>query len=451
MGIEKLTVSLQSGVLADTYTIEQLFDEPLGTAHAGYVYGFPLNCTVRSKSSNLAGRYTLRGDYDISEKLKRYLNTSHTNAAAIMTDIATQLGKTAVINIDNHNTAKQPINTSVMQVLSDLFGWTASLPHQFVNVYLRGDVLHVIQRGKETSSYTLQKFCPARLGEETVDTLMDAAAGSPFVYGEAPEVEDEDEETRYFSGIFSFGGALVQFVNGLNVLTIIGNGVGTSGSTRVINSYNDKLLMETTTQSWGDDEDQCSNSQTTFSYGTYDGVCYTSTATTTTRKGSASIGSGDIESVSVTYYVPRGFGKFGQHVENSQYFYTQSGAFSHIETTSQDSVGEAPAGEASQWTQDTAQKSATVSAPSASIARNPISGNHIPAADAATVQRYATGLEWLDGKARYELEGECLDEHIVDFDQTVTVIGKTWYLESNQFVIGPGAAVRQSLKLVRWE
>ena len=84
------------------------------------------------------------------------------------------------------------------------------------------------------------------------------------------------------------------------------------------------------------------------------------------------------------------------------------------------------------------------------ISRNPFGDINIPVTDTETLQRYATGLEWLDGKTETILSVDCFDEHIVDFDQAVSVMGQTWYLQSNQITIGPGAKAKQSLELVRW-
>ena len=86
------------------------------------------------------------------------------------------------------------------------------------------------------------------------------------------------------------------------------------------------------------------------------------------------------------------------------------------------------------------------------IARNPVASNHIPVTDVATLERYAAGLEYLDGKTEYILRLECYDDHICDFSETIDVMGKTWYLQSSSIVLsGTQPHAKQILELVRWE
>lgn len=448
MALERLTISLQSGVLADSYIIEQMFDENLNTAHSGYIYGFPIACTVRQKSFNPATkRYSLTGDYDISEALKKYItfSTAATDASTIMAAVATQLGKTASVSIDSHGVRRMSEQTTVMQVLSSLFGWTSAIPHQFVNVFLRGSVLHVLQRGKESSSYSPTNYDIKSVSERKLDTLMDECNWSPEIIG--------DPDGTYYNGTATFGSTSITYTNGYVTQVVTTDDTTTFGySADTADSPDDnKYLVSKTNHK---NVSNATTVTTTYTYSTYRGIEYLAAETEAeTMYVNSQYPSVTVRS-RVTNYYPMQSGFYGAttNEESWVYSYAYTGGTwvqtqeSHtIGATQQQIVEGRPGGPVTPR-----QRSGEENTPTVSIAHNPISSNHIPVTDTITLQRYADGLVYLDGKTEYSLRMDCYDEHICDFDTTFTVMGYTWYLQSNQIVLGPGAKAKQSLELVRW-
>lgn len=125
-----------------------------------------------------------------------------------------------------------------------------------------------------------------------------------------------------------------------------------------------------------------------------------------------------------------------------------SSVYSRKTTRSQISEGR-PGGQASPYTVGKAASSGTVT-PSVSLSYDPISPSQIPATDTTTLQRYADGLVYLDGKSERKLKIKCWDEHVVDYDNTVTLMDLVWYLNTNTITVS-GEGIVQDIELVRWE
>lgn len=458
---ERLTISLRSGTLADAYSIDHLTDAALGTAYSGSLYGWPWGCTVRSKTHAHAGRRTqLVGDYDISETLKRYItfSTAATQAGAIMDVLAAQLGKTAAVSIDSHGVRRMSEQTTVMQVLSSLFGWTSAIPHQFVNVFLRGSVLHVMQRGKESSSYALQAYNIISQSEKTIDTLMTESLWDPKIIG--------DPDGTYFSGTVTWQGASVTYVDGYVTQVVAGSTVttfGYSSDDQTDPDSDDRYIVEKSETGEGHFP-----YNTVYSYASHKGSLYLAEESQTEYLNAADYqpwyaGVWLPLSVKSTTYIPLGNGFYAyrnvtqQNAFHASYYGSGFGAPGWYPTegyttgwtagpaTVTNSISEGrPGGKATPR-----ERGGEENTPTVGILYNPIAANHIPVTDTTTLQRYADGLAWLDGKTEYALRVECYDAHVVDFDQTVTVAGHTWHLDANQITID-GKGIRQALDLVRW-
>lgn len=436
---EKLTIDLSPGSLADKYTVDHLTNAPIGTAFAGLLYGWPWGLTVRGRNNTVNGRYQLTGDYDVSELLKQYLSfsTSLTSASAIMGAVATQIGKTLSVSIDDHSVNSLTNETTLQDVVSGLFDWTAAVPHRYVNVFLRGSVLHVLQRGKESSVYTPVKYEIDNDNDVLVDTLMDTSLNSPKITGDSITYETGGSSV-YMSGTFQFGNASVTFANGLNVQTVEDADDGTTTTTNSFDA-NRYIMSKTVTAVSGANTNETT---TTYSYGTYQGLPYMSSCVDVSKKN------GDTKQKTETNYAPLGFDFYGQHQATYRYV-TVDGVQTWKRTSDTSSVSEGrPGGQASPYTISKEATSST-STPSVSIARNPISSSHVPATDTATLQRYATGLEWLDGKTKRTVRLRCWDEHVIDYTERVSLMGLEWYLNDNQITVS-GTKIEQSVELVRW-
>lgn len=447
--VERISIDLKSGTLADNYSADMLSDKALGTAYSALIYGWPLNFTIRDKTySPSNGRYSFGGDHDITELLKKYItfSTAATDAATIMAMVAAQLGKSLAINIDSHGVRRMSEQTTVMQVLSSLFGWTSEIPHQFVNVFLRGNTLNVLQRGKESGSYTLINYKPGSLSERRLDTLMDSANWEPKIIG--------DPDGTYQNGTFSFNGVSITYTDGYVTQVVTSEDITTFGySADLPDSPDDNKYLLSKSNS-----KNVANSTvviTTYNYQTYRGIEYLAAEVEQEHMNVNSQYPDVIVRQRVTSYYPMQSGFYGMQSQEKSWQYSYIYVDGHwVQMLDQLVVGPIqtqmaegrPGGPVTPR-----QRAGEENTPMVDIARNPISSNHIPATDTATLQRYADGLVWLDGKTEYSARVECYDAHIVDFDQTVTFMGLTWYLQSNSIVMtGQQPHPKQTLDLVRW-
>lgn len=433
---EKMTISLRSQTLADSITLDHLTDAALGTKYSGTHYAWPWGCTVTRKTAQ-GKRYALTGDYDIAAALRQYVTMAAGtyDAENCMVALASQLDKTLSISIDNHYINFPGSEVTIMDTLSNLFGWTSAVPHRMVNVFLRGSTLHCLQRGKEASTYTPVKFNVLSQSQSRVDTLMDTAIGTPKITGEAWTDETEAHSTLY-SGTFTFGNASVTFSNGLCTEVVEVNGATTTTTT---NTYGSGYITSTDVVVSGDKNER---TYTEYTYGTFENLPYKSGEITLGYKNSV------LKSKSETNYFPLGLGFYGQsNTSYSAKVVDGSDVFTRTSASSSVSEGR-PGGKASQFQIQRAATSHTVT-PSVTIATNPIAPAQIPVTDVVTLQAYADGLTWLDGKTEYRMQINCYDAHIIDFVEKISVAGSTWYLDANTIVVGKAGTV-QTCELVRW-
>lgn len=446
--LERLSIDLKSGVLADSYTSDQLSNIAIDTAYSASIYGWPVNYTVRNRSRALAtGRHTLGGDYDISELLGRWINFSGdaTDAVTIMGHVAAQIGKTLSINIDNHGVRRMSAQTTVMQVLSTLFGWTSDIPHQFVNVFIRGGALHVIQRGKESGTYELQSYNAISETDRKIDTLMNSSDWEPKIIG--------DPDGTYLDGTFEFNGVSITYDNGYVVEVVTSDDVTTFAySADTDDSPDDNKYM---TSKRNQKNGAGIYTRTGYNYLDYRGTPYlASEIEQDVMYVNSKYPEVIVRQRGTTYY-PMQAGFYGSQSSEQSWVYgysffagvwVQTLQSTTISATQTQVIEGRPGGPVTPR-----QRSGEENTPTVPIARTPRVSNHIPATDTETLQRYANGITWLDEKTEFTLRVDCYDAHIVDFDKTVTVAGDVWYLQSNQILLGPKATPGQSLELVRWE
>jgi len=440
---ESLTIDLKARTLADTCTIQTLTDAPIGTAYTGTIAGWPWGCTVRGRQA-VAGRYQLTGDYDVSELLKQYItfDTGLTGAVDILTHVAGQIGKTPAIEIDDHNINPLNSQTTLMDCVSSLFSWTAAVPHRSVNVFLRSGTLYAIQRGKEIAHYSLVKTGTPTFTETLVDTLMDTSVNSPTITGDSV-ISTSSGSSSFFSGTISFGNSSVTYSGGLCVQSVVTDADGSVTTTAYSYSGNRYILSETVTVTGAG----AGSTATTYAYGTYEGQAYM-----TQKLVSVHDGTGTEKSRTESAYYPLGFNFFGLQEVQYTSKKDKEGVTTTTRKASRSSISEGrPGGQASPYTISRAAKTTTTT-PSVSIARNPIAAAHIPVTDTATLQRYADGLTYLDGKSQIACQVDCYDQHIVDFTELIQYAGESWYLESNRITLSAQAAGnKQTLELVRWQ
>ena len=136
-------------------------------------------------------------------------------ATEIMRNIATALGVAADVRIDDFT----PYNLSgdqkitYVDLLNTLFSWTSRLPQRQINVFIRDDVLHVIQRGKEDSVFDISDLPHSRpnINKKLIRSLWSSPKGEDGESSKSGYFENDptieylyDEVQEPFSGTISF-------------------------------------------------------------------------------------------------------------------------------------------------------------------------------------------------------------------------------------------------------
>jgi len=426
---EKMTISLQSMTLADSYAIDRLTDTALGASFSGTLYGWPWGCTITKRTSALQ-RYKLTGDYDVSVALKNYIGfpLRLTGAGEIMDHVAGELGKSASLSFDDFSVRPFDSQATLMSCIGSLFSWTSQIPNIMVNVFLRGDSLHVLQRGKESSSYELVQCGPPAVSEEIMFTLMNQSSTVvTSIAGDnlSVEVNDPGSAAHFFSGTLGFGDASVSYTNGLVVHEVY---TGTGG-------------VVTTTYQW--------SAVFPPAVVTHKVVAVTGGSTTTTNyQYSAPWG--------VAYLV-----RESETVEDKDYKviktsikrFTDVGNDSFKCDVEENGVlvsSQIVKGSPVQLSGPGANKKYITSSARVSVtSRVPVGGSNFPVTDAGSLNRIADNLLWLDDKTQQTVRVTCYDSHVCDFTETIIFAGSTFYLNSNVVNVTP-QKVWQDLELVRW-
>lgn len=452
--IVSLSIGLQNQTLADSYQIDTLLDAPLGKVYAGTLFGWPWECTLQSKQFDPASkRWSMRGDYDVADTLKKYIefDRSARAASSVLAALAGQLGKTLVNLTDDHGVRRMSEQAAVMQVLSSLYGWTAAAPNIMTNVFLRGDTLYAVQRGKESASYTPVKYNITGVSQQKLDTLMNSGKWSPQIIG--------DSVGEYTNGTIGFNGCSITYEDGYVTQTIDADGVVTNygwGSDEPDDPDVQKYLA------WKSVSTPTFPAVTEYRYGVWKGEKYLAAEITTIAgKASWTVSGQTTYTPELVFYrkiinhAPIGNGfysSWGSETNNSWSFSLIGSKPIYILNESVTTELKAQVSEGRPGGAVTPrEQSAEDTTPKIDVAHIPFASSHIPVTDETTLTRYYNALAALDGKTEYKMTIDCYDEHIIDYTETIVIDGVTWYLDGNSILLSGDKPYRkQTVQLVRW-
>lgn len=395
---------------------------------------------------------TVSGLYDIDDILNKGIHNlfnptilaTEVKAINTMQAIAGVLGKTLNIDITDFYPADFPTTPTGKDLISALFGWTDKIPQRQVNVFIRGNVINVLERGRETETVEVTKYANVTMSKKKIRTLQDAldVAGIEIagtIAGKPPQ-KDAPTPTNYISGIFINGDTSITYANGLvtkeshtvkgveevttyaysssmppayltakHTITTTTTGtppVSTYGSINVAYSYNNEKLVKEVEEHYKGDK---------------------------------------LDMKRITRHYPLGQGMWGTSIEEDD------------ETTYGGISQGAPGGKANGYS--IAQESAKPSTPEVNN-RNPptytVPGNPYakylgswPVTDLASIMRIANEIIWLDKKTEIRVTLDAYADTIFDLSKTISWQGDVFYLESNNVTVDPDKTV-QRLELIRW-
>lgn len=428
----EISIGIQKGTLTDTFEMTTPMDLPLESAIQGKILDFSYHfLAYESSASGLMHKIT--GMYDIDKLLYTpftyhvpfYFNHTYT-AKEHAKQVAHILGKKLQIAIDDfvpeNNYAG--MGATIQNIIGGLFGWLGNLPQRWINVFLRGDTLYIIQRGHEPHTIDITNTKHSR---PTVERKLMRSVWSGE--GSRKAHNRKGIEPLPFDGTIHFGEAECTYRGGLLVHEVMETSEG-----NVVTSYDYdfdgylKSKIMTTAEN---------TVTTTYEYAYTGNDRYLATETETTVSNSNSSDT----STTVTQHVYIGNGWYGTSVFHD-------GAFQSSSVSS----GK-PGGKASKYVLDQSNLnlgSKYDDKDSGSLIGAALFDTEFPVKDEETLIALTRDIEWLNRKIEEKISMDIWQyEHIIDFTDKVVLNGYTYFLESNQVTKTP-TECRQTVELVRW-
>lgn len=535
-GATAVNITLSERTLSDNFQIEVCRPLEINDAVRGQLLDYPFHFLVED-TEQTEMRQSVKGRYNIDEQLYTwfYLPTPRINvggteysvpagsivkrsdnkvvllyptATKLAHMIAGYLGLEADIKIDDFHPSNIDGDNKITyaDLLSAVFSWTSRLPQRQINVFIRGGVLHCIQRGKEENVFDISDIPHSRptVNKKLIRVLC-------FNPNKDSDDDDDDEGRKIpYTGTINFSTTKVSmgyhYVNGLlhrEWYRSVTDKTADSAAVTYSSSVDYKYLTPSSTHANKSEliDNQDGTAEIVTSYDR-DTVYYTaskkqnSEATEYADDGSVTV----TKTVSSTNYEYRSLGSevylFAEHEDTTVYEYTKGSGSFHVVSTnditehkSRDTyhvpVGNgwyaqqvyengvfmganlsqgAPGNSVSQYMVNQIQRGWTSIEVSYNNYGNQgdelssIVDDSFPVRDAAVKAHLNEDLRWLHRKIQetvtVDLTPEVINgvprmKHVVDFTERVRLDGKEYYLVSNKIMFTPRKFV-QKLQLVRW-
>ena len=255
--VTSFSVTLREKTLSDVFEFQAAHDFNINDAINGQLLDYQFNFLVEEiDQKDLVKSFT--GMYDVDELLYSKImldeeqvtdtDTAISSASNFVTAMAHYLGKTEDIHIQDFEpyNMEPNQNTTYKDFLNDLFGWTSRVPQRQINVFIRGDTLHCIQRGMEESVIDISNFPHSRpsYNKQLLRTMWNHGDYDPS------DSREDDDSAIPFSGTIRFGDfwnyTALTYSNGLLISEInTVNNEKIKSSTTVNYTYTSTLNHET--------------------------------------------------------------------------------------------------------------------------------------------------------------------------------------------------------------
>lgn len=426
---QSISINLEKGQLSESFEMVTPYDLPLEASINGRLLDFDYKFKVYQTSGTGLMR-TITGMYDVDRLL--YTPFTYTLGSGRMAarthakNIARMLGKSlywAADDFISSETFSGIGGATIQNMISGLFGWAGNLPQDWINVFLRGDTLKIVQRGHEPNEIDITGTAHSR--PEVTRRLMRSVWSGTGTHSARNKLTISP---LGFSGTIRFGDSEVTYRYGLVVREVTATAQGQSVTTYNYD-YDDYLVKKVTTT-----PDEVIT--TTYDYATTINDKYLATETAV-----SSDKSGNTNSTTVTQHVYLGNGWYGTAVY-------VDGAFQSSSVSS----GK-PGGKANKYIIDQSNLNLGSGYPKddgGQIEGAALFDTEFPIYDSATLKKLTRDIEWLNRKTEERLTMDIWQYgHLIDFTDRVKYQGNTYYLESNQVSRTP-AELKQTVTIVRW-
>ena len=445
-GIRSFSVMLGELSLSDNIQLETVNPLSIGVCVEGRVMDYAFRFLVEETSQRGIVQ-SVKGTYSKDTLLYTPLHiyVERAKVSRYAAEIASALGL-RLHRLTDDFTPSQNFEGSGMtyhDFIAALFGWTAKLPQRQINVFIRGDTLHIIQRGMEESVVDITNWPHA---QPTIERkLLRSVWHSANNNHESGAHNEEDTAPVPFTGTISFKEISRTYANGFLVRETNENGYSTY-------AYDGEYLAEKRTHNVDG-----STSRTDYAYASTGRDVYlfkewerTTEAVNDGKKHTEydwEDWSREKGTERITYHAPLGYG-----------WYATTVYVDGVLEGSSLSQGK-PGGKASQFTVE--QSNLSLGAHYASDDTLPYSSlidTEFPVVGAEYLQLLTREIEWLNRKTqetvtveiRARIQNGISDiDHIVDFTERIRFEGHEYFLQSNTVELTP-RLLRQTIKMVRW-
>ena len=445
-GIRSFSVTLGELSLSDNIQLETVQPLSVGASIQGRVMDYDFRFLVEETSQRGIVQ-SVKGTYSKDTLLYTpiHIYVERAKVSRYAAETAAALGL-QLHRLTDDFTPSQNFEGSGMtyhDFISALFGWTAKLPQRQINVFIRGDTLHIIQRGMEESVVDITNWPHA---QPTVERkLVRSVWHSANNNHESGAHNEEDTAPVPFTGTISFKEISRTYSNGFLVRETNENGYSTY-------TYDGEYLAEKRTHNVDG-----STSRTDYAYASTGRDVYlfkewerTTEAVNDGKKHTEydwEDWSNEKGTERITYHAPLGYG-----------WYATTVYVDGVLEGSSLSQGK-PGGKASQFTVE--QSNLSLGASYASDDTLPYSSlidTEFPVVGADYLRMLTQEIEWLNRKTQETVTVEIRArirsgvpdiDHIVDFTERIRFEGHEYFLKSNTVELTP-RLLRQTIKMVRW-
>ena len=451
-GIQSVTLALNERTLADTFQMMTGSPLDIEAAVQGRILDFACDFQVE-ETSQQGILQTVKGMYPLDRLLYMPINIEvvEANCSYYARKIADALGLSLDLRIEDF-TPSQDYSLSGMtyqDFISSLFSWTSRLPQRQINVFIRGGMLHIIQRGHEdqVTDITAWPHTMPTINRKLIRSVWDSATTESWDRARS----DKDYEPQPFTGTIGIEGITRHYLNGLLTEE------ETNGSITEY-SYDDQYLTEKRTHN-----PDGSTVQTTYTYAKTANDIYLfketeKTTDATQKEGETSHDRNDWTdwfnenfSTRITYHAPIGYGWYSTTVYEDGEF--QGSSISQGK----------PGGKSSQFTINEWNRSLGSDYDFNDDEDDKFKGQALfdtefPVTGDDFLRELTHEIEWLNRKRQEEVsldivspvvKGHATIRHILDFTERIRLDGKEYFLVSNQVKLTT-RSLRQSIRLVRW-
>ena len=445
-GIRSFSVTLGELTLSDMIQLETVQPLAVGACVEGRVMDYAFRFLVEETSQRGIVQ-SVKGTYSKDTLLYTpiHIYVERAKVSRYAAEIVAALGL-RLHRLTDDFTPSQNFEGSGMtyhDFISALFGWTAKLPQRQINVFIRGDTLHIIQRGMEESVIDITHWPHAQptIERKLVRSIWHSANNNH----ESGAHNEEETSPIPFTGTISFKEISRTYSNGFLVRETNENGYSTY-------TYDGEYLAEKRTHNVDG-----STSRTDYAYAVTGRDVYlfkewerTTEAVSDGKKHTEydwEDWSNEKGTERITYHAPLGYG-----------WYATTVYVDGVLEGSSLSQGK-PGGKASQFTVE--QSNLSLGASYASDDELPYSSlidTEFPVVGADYLGVLTQGIEWLNRKTQETVTVEIRArirsgipdiDHIVDFTERIRFEGHEYFLQSNTVELTP-RLLRQTIKMVRW-